>query len=370
MRSTVLGGRQGVRQVPRGEYRRTFCKTEERLVSDLIRVEMISRMFVTSGRSCRLARLLLAIFLAGVYLPWSQAQGQAQKICGRETRCLLIEAQDLGMAASVNNASYVVLDRSNATAGGVLVPTPWFPDIVRWARIHHLVDLGVEIDLNAEWSSYRWRPVSPQSKASGLVDPTGYLPNDARFIGLHAKPEEVSVEIRAQIQAARMAGLTITHLDSHGGIAFFTPWLFKAYWKASEDAGLPAVISKEWVMQHGRLTGKHDIYEVGGVDVDLTKVPFDRIIQMQPGIAKDNWLTEYETMLGGLPVGVYLLKVHIGFNDEELQRMTVGHPNWGAQWRQNDYDVISSPEFQKFLRDQGFILVNWMDLQKALQTKH
>lgn len=38
----------------------------------------------------------------------------------------------------------------------------------------------------------------------------------------------------------------------------------------------------------------------------------------------------------------------------------------GAQWRQNDLDMVKSQEFQKFLKDQGFILVAWRDLAKAL----
>jgi hypothetical protein len=62
--------------------------------------------------------------------------------------------------------------------------------------------------------------------------------------------------------------------------------------------------------------------------------------------------------------------VHLGYNDEELQAMTWDHPNWGAQWRQNDLDVVSSPEFQKFLKDKGFILIGWKDLRKAIPEQH
>jgi len=63
---------------------------------------------------------------------------------------------------------------------------------------------------------------------------------------------------------------------------------------------------------------------------------------------------------------VYLLSVHLGYNDEELHAMTWDHPNWGAQWRQNDLDVVSSPEFQMFLKDKGFILIGWKDLKRAM----
>jgi chitin disaccharide deacetylase len=89
-----------------------------------------------------------------------------------------------------------------------------------------------------------------------------------------------------------------------------------------------------------------------------------------PLAGQPNLSAKYRAGQEALPPGVYLLSVHLGFNDEELQAMTWDHPDWGAQWRQNDYDVISSPAFHKFLKDHGFILVNWKDLQKAVQSQH
>jgi len=81
-----------------------------------------------------------------------------------------------------------------------------------------------------------------------------------------------------------------------------------------------------------------------------------------PGLAQKDWLSAYEKTLEALPPGVYLLSVHLGYNDDELQAMTWDHPNWGAQRRQNDLDVVGSPEFQKFLKDKGFILVGWKEM--------
>jgi len=85
-----------------------------------------------------------------------------------------------------------------------------------------------------------------------------------------------------------------------------------------------------------------------------------------PGLAQKDWLSAYEKTLESLPPGVYLLSVHLGFNDDELRAMTWDHPDWGAQWRQNDYDVISSSEFRQFLKDKGFVLIGWKELRKAM----
>ena len=285
---------------------------------------------------------------------------------GSGERLLVIEVEDLGMARSVDKASFEAREKGWVTSAGVLVPAPWFPEVVRWSRSHSNGDLGIQLDLNAEWASFRWRPLSAQPPDSGLLDPVGYLPNNAQYVGRHAKPEEVAIEFRAQIEEAKKVGIAITHLDTHGGIGLLTPWLFKEYWQASQESGLPAVLSKDYVLRHGTPTGKKDIYNLAGIEIDLKTIPFDRIIQMEPGFTEKDWLSAYENALAALPPGVYMLSVHLGLNDEELQAMTVDHPNWGAQWRQNDYDVVSSPDFQKFLKDKGFILIGWKELEQRM----
>ncbi len=310
---------------------------------------------------------LLGLCILGVALQPSTWHGTALAETASSAtagpRILLIEAEDLGMAHSIDKASFEALEKGWVTSAGFLAPAPWFPEVVRWAHSHPNADLGSQLDLNAEWASYRWRSVSVQSEKSGLLDPVGYLPSDARYIGQHAKPEEVAAEFQAQIDLARKAGLPISHIDSHGGIVLYTPWLFQEYWKVSAQNALPAVLSKEYVYQRGTPAGQN-IFSFGGAMIDISSLPIDRIIQMEPGIAQKDWLSAYERTLAALSPGTYLLSVHLGYNDDELQAMTTDHPSWGAQWRQNDLDAISSPQFREFLKDQGFILVSWKDLQK------
>jgi predicted glycoside hydrolase/deacetylase ChbG (UPF0249 family) len=327
----------------------------------------IERFALKKWLICAYAAFLCAAGAAAQPVSLAAPKTVAEKLGhAADARLLVIEAEDLGMAHSVNKASFEALEKGWVTAAGVLVPAPWFPEVVRWSRNHANADLGIQLDLNAEWASYRWRPASAQSAISGLSDPAGYLPNNLRYIGQHSKPEEVAAEFHAQVDNAKRAGIPISHLDSHGNIVFFAPWLFQEYWKAGKESALPAVLPREYVKQHGKPTQKENIYNFGDVEVDISSLPIDRAITMEPGIAQKDWLNAYEKTLEALPPGVYLLSVHLGYNDEELQAMTVDHPNWGAQWRQNDLAVVSSPDFQKFLKDKGFILVNWKDLKKAI----
>jgi len=287
-----------------------------------------------------------------------------------DARLLVIQAEDLGMAHSIDKASFEALEKGWVTTAGVLVPGPWFPEVLRWSRNHPNADLGIRLDLNSDWSSYRWRPVSGLQKGSGLTDPGGYLSSSQAYVAQHATPAEVEGEVRAQIEMAKRAGIPISHLDNHMRTMVVTPALFQTYWKMGQEYGLPIMLPNQQVPLRGTATQKPGIYSFGGVEVDMASLPVDRELEIMPGLAQKDWLGAYEKTLDTLPPGVYLLSVHLGYNDEELQAMTWDHPNWGAQWRQNDLDVVSSPEFQKFLKDKGFILVGWKELQKAIPAQH
>jgi predicted glycoside hydrolase/deacetylase ChbG (UPF0249 family) len=157
--------------------------------------------------------------------------------------------------------------------------------------------------------------------------------------------------MRAQIDRAKSMGINISHLDTHMGTIIGTPQLFQVYLKLAANYGLPELMERHPEFQ--------------GVKLDQDKALLDRVLMVLPGATKETWLKAYEDILAPLPPGTYQLIVHLGYDDEELRGITAGHPDWGAAWRQNDFDLVKSPEFQKFLKDQNFILVGWKDLAKA-----
>ena len=75
-----------------------------------------------------------------------------------------------------------------------------------------------------------------------------------------------------------------------------------------------------------------------------------------------------EKLLTPLPPGVYELILHLAYDDEEMRGATWDHPNWGAAWRQADFDLVKSQRFRDFLKAQNFTLVKWKDLARARST--
>ncbi|NPV83051.1 MAG: ChbG/HpnK family deacetylase, partial [Candidatus Aminicenantes bacterium] len=110
-----------------------------------------------------LAFLILVILLARA----GQQQEQAVE--------LIVRGDDMGMTHSANEAFELAFNRGILTAGGLIVPSPWFEDAARRCRENRLWSVGVHLCVNAEWQDYRWGPVLPYNLVSSLVDKDGYF---------------------------------------------------------------------------------------------------------------------------------------------------------------------------------------------------
>jgi predicted glycoside hydrolase/deacetylase ChbG (UPF0249 family) len=275
------------------------------------------------------------------------------------SRLLIIHADDFGMMHSVNTAIEEAFENHWITSASILVPCPWFPEVARWAKTHPEADLGIHLALNADWTSYRWPPVSPQPRVSSLLDADGYLPLTSEYVAAHAKMPDVEVETRAQVDKAKAAGIRITHVDTHMGTIVSTDDLLKVYLGTAQAYKVPALLI------HSHSPTRRDL---SGFNLDPNAIVLDSLVEMMPGVSKSEWLGAYKKMLQPLSPGTYQLVVHLAHNDAEMQGATSDHPDWGAEWRQNDLDLVRSAEFRQFIMDQGFILISWKDLSKALPT--
>ena len=266
-------------------------------------------------------------------------------------RLLIIHADDFGMAHSVNRAISEALENGWVTSASILVPCPWLPEVARWAQSHAQADLGIHQALNSEWTDIRWGPVSPRDKVPSLLDSQGYLPLLESQVSRQAKPAEVEMELHTQIDRARSMGIPLSHLDTHMGALLGTPELIQVYRKVAQDYRLPIPLKRAKNSDQLTLSPSEGLV--------------DEVLQITPGVPPDQWLKAYENMLQPLGPGVYELIVHLAYDDDEMRGATWNHPDWGAAWRQHDFDMVKSSEFRQFLKDQGFVLVGWKDLARA-----
>lgn len=270
-------------------------------------------------------------------------------------KLLILHADDLGVAHSVNVASFDALDKGAISSASVMVPTPWITEVAAYARAHPNADLGLHLTLTSEWQTYRWGSVASSDRVSSLLDSTGTFPSDVPPVAARAKLPEVERELRAQIERALTLGIRPTHLDSHMGALFSTPELFATYVKVARQYRLPF------------LALGANLPAAFRAPLSESDVLLDAVIVAGPDIPRDRWKTFYLNAIANLKPGLTEMIVHLGHDDAELQAVTVNHEPYGSAWRQRDYDVVMSPEFRKALQDHGVILVTWRDLQKVAQ---
>jgi hypothetical protein len=272
-----------------------------------------------------------------------------------DSKLLIIHADDLAVAHSEDAASFDALDQKAVSSASIMVPCAWLTEVAAYAKAHPDADLGLHLTLTSEWQTYRWGPVEPKDKVPSLLDPDGYLWQEAEPARQHIKAEEAEREIRAQIDHAISVGIHPTHVDSHMGMLFLRPDLFAAYVKVAHEYKLPflAFLEPTTPKELSSLLSPNDLL-INGVEIATPNIPVA------------NWKSFYLNAIRNLKPGVTEIIVHLGHDDAELQAVTVGHVDYGAAWRQRDYDVVTSPEFKKALQDNHVIVVGWKDLKKLL----
>jgi len=291
----------------------------------------------------------------------SQSQSETRTLVERlgyprDAKLLIVHADDLGAAHSINSASIKALESGLVSSASIMVPCSWLPEIAAYARAHPEVDFGVHLTLTSEWTLYRWGPVLGKGRVPSLLDPNGYLYPLESEAAAHMDVREVEAEIRAQIARARALGIQPTHLDSHLGTLYQSKALIETLLRVARENKLPFRVSQEW------FSGAPFMPSLLGPD----DVVLDRTISIEPSVAPDDWSRFYTNEIKNLRPGVTDMIVHLAFADEEMKGISFGHPNWGAEWRQRDFDFVTSDAFRRLLKDNNVKLITWREIGKLI----
>jgi predicted glycoside hydrolase/deacetylase ChbG (UPF0249 family) len=188
------------------------------------------------------------------------------------TARVVVHQDDVGMCHGANVAFIELAGAGVVTSGSVMVPCPWFSEIAEIAATNRALDLGVHLTLNAEKTHYRWRPLTAPPASAGLTDGSGYMWRDIASVRRHADPVAVEAELRAQIEAALAAGIDVTHLDAHMGVAM-APEFGDIYLRLGTDYRIPVLVPANLVdaqfVDEARRLGQP-------VFVEMRETPWDR----------------------------------------------------------------------------------------------
>jgi len=307
----------------------------------------------------RLSTIVLTI-VACVYL--AQGQEPTKSIAERlgypkDAKLLIVHADDLGMAHSVDVATIKAFETGLVNSGSIMVPCPWLSEIAAYARTNPQADLGLHLTLTSEWTPLRWGPVSSKDRVTSLLDKDGYFRLTETEAAKNADPKQVEMEITAQIEKARALGIQPTHLDSHMGTLYQNKELFEVFLRVARSNKLPVRVARAWFTRADFLPSvlrPDDVY-------------IDRTLDINPSVAPNDWGKFYSDEIRKLEPGVTEVIIHLAHDDAEMQGATSDHPNWGAAWRQRDFDFFTSDSFRKLLQENNIKLITWRELGKLIK---
>lgn len=273
------------------------------------------------------------------------------------TKLLIVHADDIGLAQSVNDATLTAFKKEGITSGSIMVPCPWFADFAEDFKDHPLLDVGIHITLTAEWDFYKWGGVLPATEIPSLLDKNGNFYASVEEVGQHAEPEEVEKEIRAQIDRAMAYGINPTHLDTHMGSVMAKPELIQIYLKLGKEYKLPVFVPRMILM---------GMPEEAREKMKKEYVLVDQFFMMNTDDPGLSWAEAYARMIENVKPGLNVMIVHVANDNAEMQAIAINHPAFGSAWRARDLEYVLSQEFHDLLKEKNIQLVSWKEIKEVM----
>ena len=291
---------------------------------------------------------------------WAERLGFAEG-----TRALILHVDDAGMSHDSNVGTWRALDEGAANSVSIMMPCPWVPEFAKYVRENPDVDAGLHLTLTSEWDVYRWGPLAGKAVVPGLSDEMGCLWDNVPLVIENATPDEVEIEIRAQIDRARNLGFEPTHMDSHMGTLFAHKPFLERYIKVGIDEQIPVMFPGGHNTYIGRnperrteefLGYAQQIWD-GGLPVldDLHASSYDW---------KDGNQTEkYIEAIRGIGPGVTMIILHCTQTFENFEYISTS-----GDLRQGDLDAMLDPRIKEVIEQEGIVMTTFRQLMEMRQA--
>jgi chitin disaccharide deacetylase len=274
---------------------------------------------------------------------------QTNRLLGypEDARLLIVNADDLGMSASINEAALRAIAAGVARSTTLMTPWPGAAQAMGMLRQRPDVSFGVHLTVVCDSPDYRWGPVAPVEAVPSLVDDSGSFHHVDRFreIAQRVRLDDLEAEYRAQVDAVLAAGLRPTHLDWHCLSDGGRPDVLEMTVGLARELGLALrVCDRAWIDRLGSLglpTQEHDLVDSYELDPDGKSA-------------------RYVRMLRELPAGLSEWAVHPSLDGPDLR--AVEPATWRV--RTTDYEFLVSAEARETIEAEGIVLLSYEPLQR------
>jgi predicted glycoside hydrolase/deacetylase ChbG (UPF0249 family) len=247
---------------------------------------------------------------------------------------LIINADDFGLTPGVNRAIAELHQAKVLTSTTLMATGPAFDDAVAHAHTNPTLGVGCHIVLTDGV------PVLPPARIPTLIGPDRrtFRPSLVDFLKalLLGNISEVDIvrEAAAQIQKLQLAGIAVTHLDTHKHTHLF-PAVLRPLLGLAEQYNIHAIrqpFEQPWslALGHGNRTRRLLVKVLGGLKTSFEQQPQIRNAHVLTtdgtiGISATGNLygeTLHEILCAMPAEGTFELCCHPGYNDSDLDRIT------------------------------------------------
>lgn len=272
------------------------------------------------------------------------------------TRKLIVSGDDLGLHEAINRGVLEAHEEGLVTSASIVPCGRAFDHACRLVERRKKLGLGIHLTLVEE------APLLGPDRLKTLA-PKGRLPKSYRelFLGLASgriDPDEIEMELDAQIQRVLKAGLSVTHLDSHQHTHFF-PQVRKTLFRLAEHYQIFGLRAAASVVP--RRT-KFSLF-LAPLAKSVQRAARSRGIKTPDTLwlpSPSGRITARDLILGipKLPEGVTELVVHPGVEQKTLERE---YPAWDFKWPQ-ELAAIKATDVRDMLTRHNVQLARYSEI--------
>ena len=274
-----------------------------------------------------------------------------------KSKRLIIHADDAGLSHAENMATIKALKQGMVSSYSMMVPCRGFAEMAEFAKSNPQYDYGIHLTLTCEWEQVRFGPVLPAAEVPSLVDGQGHFYKSREALKNSASAEEIKNELKAQIDKAFACGLKPSHLDSHMYSVGAKSEFFKVYKELGREYNLPVFLNKQLLEMVGLYAEEH----LTTKDLTLDYAYVGKFADFEKG----NLRAYYDEVLNNLNPGLNIILIHPAFDDDEMKKITINHPNFGSIWRQIDFDYFTSNHCRALLIENKIELISWKEVMEG-----
>ncbi len=280
-------------------------------------------------------------------------------------RLVILHTDDIGMCQASVQAYADLWEFGGISSGAIMMPCPWAKAAAEYCRTHPGVDMGIHATLTAEWTTYRWRPISSLDPSTGLGDADGFFWRSSEEAQEHGDADAAAVEIQTQVSKALEWGVDATHIDTHMG-TIAHPKFVSAYVQTAMQNRLPAMVPR----------GDASLYQARGLDAETAAgfaaftaqleeqgLPLLDAMGSMPLNQPEGQIELAKKLLGELTPGVTHFLFHPSVDTPELRAIC---PDWPS--RVANYHTFMSKEVKDFIKNAGIHVIGYRALRDLIRN--